>query len=197
MTLTIAKAVYVLLAVGWYIIRIPHERRARRTPISRSARGAREIMLLSISFTGLGLLPFIYVATGFPRFANYQFQPIFAVIGTIVAAAALVLFHLTHRALGRNWSVSLDLRESHRLVTEGVYRYVRHPMYSAFWLWAIAQALLLPNFVAGLSGLIGFGTLYFFRVGQEERLMVDGFGAEYSDYMARTGRVVPRLFGRS
>ena len=76
MTLTIAKAVYVLLAVGWYIIRIPHERRSRRTPISRSARGVREIVLLSISFTGLGLLPFIYVATGFPRFANYQFQPV-------------------------------------------------------------------------------------------------------------------------
>lgn len=192
MTPTIAKAIYVLLAVGWYVIRIPHERRSRRTPISRSARGVRELVLLSISFTGLGLLPFIYVATGFPRFANYPFQPLLAWIGAAVAAAALVLFHLTHRALGRNWSVSLDLRESHRLVTGGVYRYVRHPMYSAFWLWAIAQALLLPNAVAGLSGLIGFGTLYFFRVGQEERLMLDAFGAEYGDYMARTGRVVPR-----
>lgn len=195
MTLSIAKAIYALLAVGWYIIRIPHERRARRTPVSRSARGLREIILLSISFTGLGLLPFIYVATGFPRFANYPFQPALAWLGALVAIAALILFHLTHRALGRNWSVSLDLRESHRLVTAGVYRYVRHPMYSAFWLWAIAQALLLPNFIAGLSGLVGFGTLYFFRVGQEERLMLDAFGTEYGDYMARTGRVMPRFHG--
>jgi protein-S-isoprenylcysteine O-methyltransferase Ste14 len=150
-------------------------------------------VLLTISFTGLGLLPFIYVATGFPRFANYQFQPLLAWIGAAIAIASLVLFHLTHRALGRNWSVSLDLRESHRLVTEGVYRYVRHPMYSAFWLWAIAQALLLPNLIAGLSGLVGFGILYSFRVAQEERLMLDAFGAEYADYMARTGRVVPRI----
>ena len=37
MTLTIAKAIYVLLAVGWYVIRIPHERRSRRKPISRSS----------------------------------------------------------------------------------------------------------------------------------------------------------------
>ncbi|WNJ90946.1 protein-S-isoprenylcysteine O-methyltransferase [Bosea sp. 685] len=193
MTLTIAKAIYVLLAVGWYVIRIPHERRSRRTPISRSARGMREIVLLTISFSGLGLLPFIYVAIGFPRFANYQFQPVLAWIGAVVAVASLVLFHLTHRALGRNWSVSLDLRESHRLVTGGVYRYVRHPMYSAFWLWAIAQALLLPNLIAGLSGLVGFGVLYSLRVAQEERLMLDAFGAEYADYMARTGRVVPRI----
>jgi protein-S-isoprenylcysteine O-methyltransferase Ste14 len=148
--------------------------------------------LLTISFSGLGLLPMIYIATGFPRFANYPFQPLLAWIGAVVAVATLVLFHATHRALGRNWSVSLDLRESHRLVTEGVYRYVRHPMYSAFWLWAIAQALLLPNFIAGLSGLVGFGILYSFRVGQEERLMLDAFGTDYGDYMARTGRVVPR-----
>ena len=45
------------------------------------------------------------------------------------------------------------------LVTEGIYGRVRHPMYTAFWLWAVAQALLLPNWIAGFSGLIGFGTL--------------------------------------
>lgn len=193
MTVTVAKILYVMLAVGWYVIRIPHERRARKTPVARSARGMREIVLLAISFSGLGLIPFIYVATGAFRFANYPFQPVLAWIGAIVAAGALVLFHRTHRALGRNWSVSLDLRDSHRLVTGGVYRYVRHPMYSAFWLWAIAQALLLPNWIAGFSGMVGFGTLYFFRVGHEERLMIDGFGAEYTEYMSRTGRVIPWL----
>ena len=81
-------------------------------------------------------------------------------------------FHLTHRALGRNWSVTLEVRESHKLVTDGVYRHVRHPMYTAFWLWAVSQALLLPNWVAGFSGVVGFGTLYLFRVDHEERLML-------------------------
>jgi protein-S-isoprenylcysteine O-methyltransferase Ste14 len=64
-------------------------------------------------------------------------------------------------------------------------------MYTAFWLWAVAQALLLPNWVAGLSGLVGFGTLYFLRVGQEERLMIDAFGEAYRTYMARTARLIP------
>lgn len=54
MTVTIAKILYVLLAVGWYVIRIPHERRARKTPVARSARGMREIVLLAISFPGSG-----------------------------------------------------------------------------------------------------------------------------------------------
>ena len=54
--------------------------------------------------------------------------------------------------LGRNWSITLEIRDSHRLVTDGLYRYVRHPMYTSFWLWAIAQALLIPNWIAGLQG---------------------------------------------
>ncbi len=71
---------------------------------------------------------------------------------------------------------------------------VRHPMYTAFWLWAVAQALLLPNWVAGLSGLLGFGTLYFLRVGQEERLMIEAFGDAYRAYMERTARLIPWLY---
>src|SRR2546430_6060986 len=51
----------------------------------------------------------------------------------------------------------------------GVYRHVRHPMYAAFFLWAIAQALLLPNWIAGPAGLVGFGTLFGLRVRREER----------------------------
>jgi protein-S-isoprenylcysteine O-methyltransferase Ste14 len=67
-------------------------------------------------------------------------------------------------------------------------------MYTAFWLWAVAQGLLLPNWIAGLSGLAGFGTLFCLRVSREERLMLDAFGEPYRDYMARTARLVPWLY---
>ena len=68
-------------------------------------------------------------------------------------------------------------------MTEGIYRRVRHPMYSAFWLWAIAQVLLLPNWIAGFAGLAGFAVSS--RVAREERMMLENFG--YCAYMARTG----------
>ena len=193
MTAFVAKSIWVLLTVAWYVIRRPHVRRARKTPVRHSARDRREWMLLAISFAGLGILPFLYVATGFPISADYPFRPLQGWFGAAVALAALTMFYLTHRALGRNWSISLDVRETHKLVTDGVYARVRHPMYAAFWLWALAQALLLPNWIAGLSGLVGFGTLYAFRVGREEKLMMDAFGNEYRAYMARTARLVPRL----
>ncbi len=193
MTIMTAKIIWLLMAGGWYALRIPHVRRSRKTPIARDAMGLPEKLRLSVSLTGLGIIPLIYVLTGFPAFANRPFSALPALAGTVVAVAALVMFHLTHKALGRNWSVSLQMRESHKLVTEGVYARIRHPMYSAFWLWAIAQALLLPNWFAGFSGLAGFGALYLLRVGDEEQMMLDTFGEEYRAYMERTGRLWPRL----
>jgi protein-S-isoprenylcysteine O-methyltransferase Ste14 len=194
MTPAFSKLVFVVLSIGWYAIRYEYARRSRREKIRRSDRGLRETALLLISLTGLGILPLVYVATGIPHFAAYTFRPVQAWLGLFVAIAALVMFHLTHRALGRNWSISLDVRDDHQLVTDGIYRRVRHPMYSAFWLWAIAQALLLPNWVAGFSGLVGFGILFFGRVAREERMMLETFGDSYRAYMARTGRVFPSIF---
>ena len=96
------------------------------------------------------------------RFANYPFQPTIASAGLLLAVGALTMFYLTHRALGRNWSVTLEVRQSHKLVTDGIYERVRHPMYTAFWLWALAQALLLPNWIAGFRGFLGSVRSIFF-----------------------------------
>lgn len=194
MTPLAAKIVFCLMAVLWYVIRLPHELRSKRTPVARNVRDWRETTLLGISLSGLGIVPFVYVATGFPAFANRPFVPLLAWLGLLVAIGALAMFRLTHKALGRNWSVSLQVRENHRLIQEGVYGRVRHPMYTAFWLWAVAQALLLPNWVAGLAGIVGFGTLYALRIGREERMMLEAFGEEYRDYATRTARLIPWVY---
>jgi protein-S-isoprenylcysteine O-methyltransferase Ste14 len=67
-------------------------------------------------------------------------------------------------------------------------------MYSSFLLSAIAQALLLPNWIAGLSGLVGIAVLFFYRVDKEEAMMTGTFGEQYRAYMRRTARVVPWLY---
>lgn len=194
MTVTIAKLIWLAGCVGWWAIRYPHERRSRKTAISVRTQKLRERVLLTISFSGLFLVPLFYAVTNQPKFAGYPLQPVLTWIGTTLFAATLYLFYIVHRDLGRSWSVTLELRDRHTLITHGIYRYVRHPMYSAFWLWAIAQALLLPNWIAGFSGIVGFGTLYFCRVGNEERMMEEAFGAQYRDYEARTKRIIPGIY---
>jgi protein-S-isoprenylcysteine O-methyltransferase Ste14 len=194
MTPDIAKTILVIGAVAWFVLRLPHQKRSWKTKTRDNRRTPLEKLLLTCSFTGLGIIPFVYVFWGIPRFADYPFQPILAWLGTAVFAVSLWLFYRVHKELGRNWSDSLEVREQHKLVTDGLYGYVRHPMYTAFFMWAVAQALLLPNWIAGPAGLVGFGILFLFRVGREEQMMLDAFGEDYRAYMRRTARLIPGVF---
>jgi len=194
MTRTIAEWIWLVGGIAWFVIRFPHQKRARKVKVERSVGGRRDKLLLAASLTGLCIIPFFYVLTGIPAFANYRFSLLRAAIGVVLMAGALALFYLTHRQLGRYWSVTLDTRREHKLISTGVYSRVRHPMYTAFWLLAFAQAFLIANWVAGLAGLLGWGTLYFLRVGREEQLMVETFGDEYRDYARRTARIVPWVY---
>jgi protein-S-isoprenylcysteine O-methyltransferase Ste14 len=194
MTVIIGKIAWVVLVVGWYIIRYPFERKAKKTRTEASSRDRAEWTRMIISATGLGILPILSLITHLFSFANYIPNPIQTGLGLLTGLAAWTLFRLTHVALGRFWSVSLDIRAEHRLVTEGIYAKLRHPMYSAFWLMALAQALLLPNWFAGCAGLLGFGFLFFARIGPEEKMMEDRFGLAYKAYCERTFRIIPGIW---
>lgn len=194
MTVFIAKLIWCVGCVAYYVIRYPHQRRSRKTPVADRHDRIRERTLMAISYSGLFVIPLIYVLTGEPEFSDYAFHPVQAWLGTFVLVAGMALLHRTHRDLGRAWSITLEIRDQHTLITRGIYEKLRHPMYAAFWLWAISQALLLPNWIAGLSGLVGFGTLFFARVGHEERMMLETFGDEYRAYMARTCRLIPGIY---
>ena len=128
---------------------------------------------------------------GFPAFADYPLHPFPFGLGVLLMTAGLWLFYRSHADLGVNWSVTLQVRVNHRLVTAGVYEKIRHPMYSSMFLLAVAQMLVLPNWIAGPAYLAGFGLLYVLRVGKEEQMMLELFGAEYEAYMRRSGRLIP------
>jgi len=70
----LAKLIWFVGAATWFIIRYPHNRRARHTPKASRHHYTRERWLMSISSTGLGILPGLYVLTNEPRFANYEFH---------------------------------------------------------------------------------------------------------------------------
>lgn len=194
MTPIVPKLAFLAMVVGWYLIRLPHLIRSRRTPIVASKRGIREKLLMGISGAGMGFIPLAYIAFGFGGVGDRAVHPTLVGVGIVIEILALALFWESHAGLGRQWSVSLELRSNHKLQTGGIYHYVRHPMYTAFWAWSLAQALLLPNWIAGLSGCLGFGCLYAFRVPVEERMMLDHFGEAYRSYADATSRVIPWKF---
>ena len=78
-------------------------------------------------------------------------------------------------------------------MTRGVYRLVRHPMYTSFFISGLGQALLLANWIAGPAALVAVAVLVIVRVPSEEQMMIAQFGNDYRDYVHRTGGILPRL----
>ena len=188
------RIVWCICVVAWGVIRFRPNMKARKIRIAVAKRPPIERFSMFVSQLGLGIIPAIWVFTGVPSAFDRQAGPVSVILGALLFGFSLYLFRRTHKALGKMWSHSLDLREGHKLVTKGIYEKVRHPMYSAFWLWAVSMPFLLANWVAGLAGVVGFGTLYFLRVGQEERMMEDQFGEQYRDYVKRTKRIIPGIY---
>jgi protein-S-isoprenylcysteine O-methyltransferase Ste14 len=188
------EIVWVLGIVGWYVIRYPFERRAKRVRVVTNRRSPSEIVGLVSALFGLAILPGFYVATGIPESADYPANWWAVAVGAVIFASALWVFRRSHKELGRNWSITLEIRERHALVCAGPYAVIRHPMYTSFMLMGLGQAFLLSNWVAGLAGLIGFAILFFLRVDKEERMMLENFGPQYQAYMERTKRIIPYLY---
>ena len=188
------KIGWCLMVTAWYVIRYPYERRSKRASVALNARGTPEFIRMLTAGTGLGILPALFLWTNLLDFADRAAFWLMTAAGSVLAVGALLLFRLTHQALGKLWSVSLEIKQEHKLVTHGIYATLRHPMYSAFWLMALAQACFLSNWVAGLSGLLGFGFLFFSRIGPEERMMKTAFGEEYGAYQKRSWHIVPHVW---
>jgi protein-S-isoprenylcysteine O-methyltransferase Ste14 len=152
-----------------------------------------EKILLASMFPPVILLPLLYLFMPLLEFADYRLPEVVPRLGAVIMGASLWLFWRSHTDLGQNWSVSLEIRKKHELVTQGVYRYIRHPMYASIWLWGIAQGMLLQNWLAGWSVVPVFAVMYFLRTPREEQMMCETFGEQYRDYMRKTGRLFPRI----
>jgi protein-S-isoprenylcysteine O-methyltransferase Ste14 len=191
---SVGEIIWVIGIVAWYVIRYPFERRARRVRIVAGGRSFSDTVGLASALFGLAILPAFYVATGIPRSASHPASAWAVGLGTIIFCLALWVFRRSHKELGRNWSITLEIRERHELVCAGPYALVRHPMYTSFLLMGLGQVFLLANWVAGISGLIGFAVLFLLRVDKEERMMLENFGPQYRTYMEKTKRIVPYLY---
>jgi len=188
-----AKAVVLVASIIMVAIRAPHGQRSRGVPVARSRKGTVEVVLLALAMLSF-FIPLLWTMTPVLAFADYPLRPAPFFAGTLCLAFGLWLFHRSHADLGTNWSITLQVRETHSLVTQGVYSRVRHPMYTALLLFSVGLALALPNYVAGPSYGVAMVLLVALRLGPEERMMLEEFGERYSEYTARTKRLVPGVW---
>ena len=189
----IFTGIYFAALVIEMIIRAPLNRKRKQEKMRESRVTTQEVFILLLLLLGGFIMPILYAVTDWLDFANYSLPTWAGWLGVLLLAGGLFVFWRAHADLGLNWSPSLEIREKHELITRGIYGVIRHPMYASQWLVALAQPLLLQNWIAGFLNLLAFIPFYLLRVKAEEQLMVETFGAQYQEYMHRVGGVLPKL----
>lgn len=185
--------VWLVSAIAMMVIRAPHADKTKSNTITQQFAVSTERVLLVLVSLGGTVLPVLHLATGLFGFSDFQAPAWLPVIGVLILLPGLWLFWRSHKDLGRNWSVTTELREEHTLISDGVYKTIRHPMYSAIWLIFLASPFLIHNWLIGPAGIVAFAIMYVVRVPIEEAMMRQEFGEAYDHYMAQTGRLWPRF----
>jgi protein-S-isoprenylcysteine O-methyltransferase Ste14 len=112
-------------------------------------------------------------------------------VGIGVCWGLLLVWTFYH--LGKNLTDTVVTRKEHSLVTDGPYRFVRHPFYLSGLLGVIGAGLIMANWFMFLMAVVP-GAFIAARTPIEERKLVERFGAEYEEYQRRVGQFFPRLW---
>lgn len=189
----IFTAIYFAAILVEMAVRTPLNKKRKLERMSERRFTSQEKTLLGLLSVGMFFVPILYAASDWLDFANYSLPSWAGWLGVALIAGAVLVFWRAHADLGLNWSPTLEIREKHELIPRGIYSFIRHPMYASQWLWVIAQALLLQNWIAGFINLLIFIPFYFLRVRDEEQLMLEQFGDQYRSYMQKVGAVLPKF----
>lgn len=94
--------------------------------------------------------------------------------------------------LGRNFSPLIAPRKSHKLVTEGMYQYMRHPFYAGQIFLGLGWAAVSLSESRLLLALL-LAVILDFKARQEEKKLIERYGGEYEKYMRTVNRFIPTL----
>lgn len=191
----IAMAIFVagLLIGGYY--RYQAEKAGEK--ISWNEEGAVVMILLRFfGLLGWGSVIVYLINPEWMKWAEIPLPAMARWIGVITGVIAVPLLYWLFKSIGTNITQTVKTRKEHKLVTNGPYRWVRHPLYSVGTLLFTSFALMASNWFIGLTTLIGL-VMLMVRLPKEEKNLVEKFGEEYKEYAKRTGRLIPRIRANS
>jgi len=114
-------------------------------------------------------------------------------LGVLLYLLALAWVYWSFWTLGRQHSAEVTIQEEHHLITEGPYRWIRHPMYLGLVAFPAGAALAFGSWI-GLALLVLPVGLFLWRIGDEEKLMRQEFGERWDAYCERTWRLIPFIY---
>ncbi len=114
-------------------------------------------------------------------------------LGALMLAGGITLLGASHHHLGMSFHSLVVSKEHHVLVKTGPYRWLRHPIYTAYLMNYVGGGLLSSNWILTIVPVTMYAILVGIRMGQEEAVLEAQFGQTYCEYMERTGRLLPRI----
>jgi protein-S-isoprenylcysteine O-methyltransferase Ste14 len=130
-----------------------------------------------------------------PAVFNKRFLPAeqwIAWAGVAVTSLGVAISVWARVILGSNWSARVTLKEGHRLIRSGPYRFVRHPIYTGMLLGAIGRAITVGEW-RGVLAVVLIIAAHSRKAMREEKMLASEFGEEYATYRRSTGFLFPRL----
>jgi protein-S-isoprenylcysteine O-methyltransferase Ste14 len=151
-----------------------------------------EFIRLSILLLGFVIIPFY----SYYNLKNYNFivNNKVKIIGYLLWFVSVIILLDIYDKLGKNYSITLQIKENHKLITDGIYNYVRHPMYFVLVLMFLTQIIFLPNKVGIISMLSVTPIFLIQRITNEEKMLKIEFGKQYEEYMKNTKMLIPFIF---
>ena len=153
----------------------------------------RERLYLIFICIGFQLLPVIYILSSWFSWFDYNLPRWTEFPALFLYFFSYWLFIKAYTDLGKSWSPGWGIKEEHVLVTSGAFKWVRHPMYASFVSIAVAQILMLQNWLVGPSFLILGIPFVRYRIQREEKELILHFGEHYLEYRKKTKALLPEL----
>lgn len=132
----------------------------------------------------------------FVRTPSSLLNPLTLTAGIALEAAGYASTLWCYSIMGDNWRMGINRKEKNTLVTRGPYGVVRHPIYLFQIVMLLGVAFLLPTLIALLVLVIHFCCVMT-KALDEEAYLLTVHGAEYRAYLARAGRLFPKMPGRA
>lgn len=114
-------------------------------------------------------------------------------IGVALCLLGYGLIYWSGVALGRQYSADVTIQENHQLITNSIYRTIRHPRYLGIIALSIGISFVFRSWI-GLLATIFFLALLLYRIKDEESVMHQEFGTEWEAYCKRSWRLIPYLY---
>ncbi|MBC8503809.1 MAG: isoprenylcysteine carboxylmethyltransferase family protein [Anaerolineales bacterium] len=114
-------------------------------------------------------------------------------VGVLLALDGFALLFWSHAALGENWSDQPRITTEQKFISEGPYRWIRHPIYTAFIAILGSSLLITSNWLVGGLWLVITSVDIAPRIKFEEEMVLEKFGEQYRSYLNRTGALLPHI----